>query len=401
MTTCVSVNIMRYSFRLQMLKAREDAVAEVGRLLQFPEDLENILNYKRDYSAVRETIRQQLQTALEKEIESTLEGLQSLRNSKVTLEEFQNRYSALEKCCNESNILMNDHKDIMRRLSVVHSNTRGVLSSAELISDLPRKANEVEEALNRSEDVDLVPTYIRLAELEAVASKIQMALQLTNRGREGRNSSLQAYFTQVYHAMTKFEEKLWSICRSFRELCLRNPTKIISAIQIIEIQEKLDSKILNTGKEKRRMIKCWRKRFIEQIAASIQESFAMTLQNASKILAAGDRSGEALMEVLDETMELVRQLQGFKKYGLQCFPSKYDMLSFLCTEYHKHVSNIVSLAGLSAKQLSSGDIIKAISWIGDYQIAISQCSGSMKYSCFKGNSSGFRMISGLMMYNPQ
>lgn len=369
---------------MQTVLARQEAIAQVNQLLQSPENLRHVAAYREEYLTYRHAVKEQLRLALSKQVDQTLTGLRALEDSKSILQEFQRTFQELESCCKESCALFDAKNDVVRRLATVHSNIRRVIANAELISNLPKKAYNVEEALNRSGDADLVQTYVRIAELEATAFKIQKSLRGADRVHTKQMSSLQTYFGQVYHAMSKFEERLWIICRSFLEVSVSNPSRLVSAMKVIEIQERLDAELVTKGDKDNPMRRRWKHRCLQQLSAKVQELFAPILQRASKIVAAGDRSGETLLEVLDETLDKVKQLQVFKRHGAQCFPSKYNILACICEEYHKHVSSVVSLAGLSANQLTNGDIIKAIAWIGEYELMISQCAGSIMLSCFSG-----------------
>ena len=47
--------------------------------------------------------------------------------------------------------------------------------------------------------------------------------------------------------MTKFEERLWSLIRSFVELGHNNPAMLVAAVRIVEIQEMVDKQLESSG----------------------------------------------------------------------------------------------------------------------------------------------------------
>ena len=47
--------------------------------------------------------------------------------------------------------------------------------------------------------------------------------------------------------MGKFEERLWSVVRNFLSISRENPALLVTAVQIIELQELVDAQLRSVG----------------------------------------------------------------------------------------------------------------------------------------------------------
>jgi exocyst complex component 3 len=359
---------------MQAVLARKEAVDLVSRLLQAPEDLKMVAAYRDDYVKQRAASKEELQGALSAQMQEIRAGIGDLGSAQKALAKFEHSFASIEVLCNECEDLLRCHESI-RRLAVVHSNLRQTLQSADVIANLPRRAAEAERLLEHNTAGGFVHAYVCIAELEATAIRVQGTLDaISNQGgaRPGQLPTLSSYFAQAHRAMAKLEERLWSTFRGFRDMACHKAGALVDALQVIEIQEKVDAELLAAGEGGSRLVKRWRRRCMQQIASSVQESFAPVLQQSSKVVAAGSESGVALSDVLQTTGELVLQLKDAHAHVVPCFPPQYKILTFVCEEYHRHVGSVIDLSGLSAAQLSNGDILRAMAWVSEYQAAIAK-----------------------------
>lgn len=55
---------------------------------------------------------------------------------------------------------------------------------------------------------------------------------------------------QVKQAQGKFEERLWSIVRNFLGVSRSDPDLLVTALQVVELQEMVDAQLLAAGQGK-------------------------------------------------------------------------------------------------------------------------------------------------------
>lgn len=354
----------------QAVFARHEAVEHLERLLHTSENLRNLSLLLEEYESERHATKEQLSSALAAHMNDLRSGLDGLDRAQDALAAFESRFASIEALCAECASLV-DAKESIRRLGAVHSNVRQTLHSAETVATLPRQAAEAEKILNTSNDSasSLLRAYLSLAELEATVVKVKHALDAF-KSQQATSTlqvpSLDFYFTQVHRAMTKVEERVWSTVRSFRTVAERNPAMLVAALQVIEIQEGVDRELLAAGQGGSKLRKGWRARCMQQLAASLQESFAPLLQRCSKIMAEDADVEQLLREVLNEANSLILELKKTRNVVVPCFPPHYAVLLVICSECNLHVGSMLDLVGLSANRLSNGDILLCMRWVEEY-----------------------------------
>lgn len=380
---------------VQAVQARREAQEQLERLLQSVDDLNKLDPLRQEYTTQRQTARDQLRNTLSIHIERLKNGLESLHRSEIFLTKFKTSFAAIDDLCNECSSLV-ECTPALRSLSAVHSNIKQTLHGAEAVAGLPEQARNAEKLLQDDSPSGLLHAFACVAELEATATRIQAALEsvvLQSPQRAQQIPSLETYFAQVRHAQARVEEKIWSIVRNFKSIAKNNSALLVSALQCIEIQEMVDMDLLTAGQGGSKLRKGWRRRCILQLSASVQESFAPVLQRGSKILASGSSVDDILQEILDGASALLHELWQSKKYVAPCFPPQYGAFDRICGEYREQINNLIDLLGLATEQLSNGNIITVMKWVGKCENALKEMDGRSRKDAALGGGSGESGIS--------
>lgn len=124
---------------------------------------------------------------------------------------------------------------------------------------------------------------------------------------------------------------------------------------------------------------------MQQLAASIQESFALLLQRCSKLVAADGHAEEILEDVLAGAGSLIKELQSLKGAIVPCFPPHYGIMAYVGGEYLAQLDNLIDLVGLASGQLSNGQILKVMCWLQEYQTSLLDLSSAGGGAAGKGN----------------
>ena len=183
---------------------------------------------------------------------------------------------------------------------------------------------------------------------------------------------------KVKQTMGKFEERLWSIVRNFLEVSQEDPGLLVTALQIVELQELVDAQLLAAGPAAAGLRKAWRRRCLQQIGMCIQDTFAPMLQQCSQLIAAGQNSDRRVTEILAEADDFVVQLVEIYDHAAPCFPPAYRFFGFVCAEYHKQLGSMIDYIGLCAENLANSDILKAGRAAADLRGLRSKCLGRGK-----------------------
>ena len=184
----------------------------------------------------------------------------------------------------------------------------------------------------------LTQVYEMLASLEGTSMKAQQALESGTSVNLREATNLNAYFqkvlgdagraakwpaprlqasvrlpssippAQVRVTAGKLEERLWSTIRNFLEIAQDDPGLLVTAVQVVELQELVDAQLVAAGQGSSPLRKAWRRRCLAQISMCIQDSFAPLLQRCSQLIAAGENTDRCVTEILAEADEWVAQV---------------------------------------------------------------------------------------------
>lgn len=292
--------------------------------------------------------------------------MENLSTAKDASARLVSDFDTIEDLCRQCFETLTCKGDISR-LGDVHANLRAVLLHADAISSLPAKAADVERRLSYSGAETLVEVYISLAELEATVSQIEAALEgiPLSAAAQQQVANLDFYFDQVRRAMGQMEEHIWSILRGYYRIARQNPSLLVAALQIIEIQEGIDKQLM-AGQGNSKSRKGWRRRCLQQLEASVMEIFAPVLQEASKLVDENTPPGVLLPTVLRECTKLVADLRIVKEHVGSCFPPSYNVTEVICKEYHTQLESLFQLLGLCAENLSNADVLLVLGWVDTY-----------------------------------
>lgn len=349
----------------EILRARVAAIAEVETLLQSTDDLKRLPALKEEFTAQQKASKARLSTAVAAHVETTKSGLDMLHRAGTALDALRTNFNSIEQLCEECRSLIDFH-DKIARLATMHSNIRKTLNDIESIASLPVTASEAETLL--ADDSKLLAAHQRIAFLQGTALKAQRALESGGACMDAKEAAqLASYFQRVKHAANKLEERLWSIIRNHRTVVAENPALLVTAVQLIEIQELTDAELIAAGLGASPLRKAWKKRCLDQLSMAIQDSSAPLLQRCSQLMAAGSDTEARLDSILEEAQDFVCHLVDCYDYVAPCFPPDYQIFSHIAGEYHRQLGLMIDFIGLCSDNLANGDIIKVMKWVSTYK----------------------------------
>ncbi|KAL4437795.1 hypothetical protein ABPG77_005707 [Micractinium sp. CCAP 211/92] len=375
--------------------ARALAVQEVQRLLDSADSLKRLPQLREDVLSKQLANKAQLAAAVASQVEAAKLGLDQLTRAHQALVGMRANYAEITRLCAECQSLIDCH-DKIAVLSEVHSNLRKTLQDVENIAALPVEAAEAEAMLR--ENANLLHVYEMLACLEGTSMKAQQALESgTNVSVREAQGNLSSYFQKARAAvratMGKFEERLWSIVRNFVRVAQEDPGLLVTALQVVELQELVDAQLVAAGQGASPLRKAWRRRCLAQICMGIQDEYAPLLQRCSQLIAAGENTDARVTEILAEADEFVAQLAPTYDFVAPCFPPEYDIFGAICREHHRQLCSMVDFIGLCADNLANSDILKVMLWCAGYQATLGEFGVEEEESAFPtGPQAGLSLL---------
>jgi len=353
----------------EALKGRAAAIEEVERVLQSSDDLKRIAALKEDYVARQSSCKAQLSASVASQVEATRTGLELLDQAKTSLLSLREKFTLIQQLCDECRSLVDSHERIAR-LAAIHYNIKKTLADVEAIASLPVAASQAEELL-QSGDNNLLAAHEHLALLEGTAIKAQATLESGGAIVNAREAAeLSSYFQRVREAAGRLEERLWSIIRNFLTTGKEEPAILVTAVQVIEVQEMVDAELLSSGQQGSGLRKAWKRRCLQQISMSIQDKFASLLQRCSQLLAAGQDTERQVESILEDAQGFIAHLVDVYDYVSPCFPPEYQIFHYIVEEYHKQFCSMIDFIGLCTDNLANVDILRIVKWVTNYQEAL-------------------------------
>eukprot|EP00890_Picochlorum_soloecismus_P002571 jgi/Picsp_1/3314/NSC_06153-R1_exocyst complex component 3-like len=364
------------SITQQAIDARKRATEKLASALSSADDLEKLNLLKDEYASRRQVASRSLRTSFGTSTTKLSTGLDSLRRARVTVSKLRGVLQSIDGICCESSSLARESssltEDNLRRLARVHSNLQDTLASTEMIANLPDSASRAEKMLGDEDNaVGLMKAYCYLSHLEARVLMIKNTLE-TLQSKNGNQllPSLDAYFKQVHGCMSKVEYRIFSIVRSFMTLASQNPKILVTVLNIIEIQEAVDSRVLSSGLGDCPLRKGWRRRCIMNMSVTISEEFAPIMQKCSKLTSSQADTSDKVQNIFQSIDHLLARLEKSKPCLQSCFPLNYCVEEFVLQEYRSQVINIIGLVGTLSDQLPNIDVLYALDWAQCHEIYV-------------------------------
>mmetsp|Transcript_30706 Transcript_30706/g.68015 ORF Transcript_30706/g.68015 Transcript_30706/m.68015 type:complete len:793 (+) Transcript_30706:137-2515(+) len=400
----------------QAVEAKEQGIQEVLKLLQQPEDLARLSEIRHDYANKLKANRAAMSSVIQSQVDATRHGMDLLERSHKYAEKLRGSLHKIHALCEECSRLV-DHQDKIRVLSLTHSNIQKVLSEIEDIVVLPKRAKMVLKLLE--DPANLLSAFEALTVLEGTAENAKAAWNRNIKADKYDMSRMNQYLDQVKVAMGEFEKRLWAYVDDFYELAQSDPSILVSCVQVVELQERLDEQYQRTKMDAQRP-KRFRNKLFLRLQAWVDKQFVELKEMAEATghpnkLVKVDRKGNYILEerrdflnnliyikrktllgkeeeVLDEEElrglefneeelfdedEFLEELLD-KLYGMElhltniydhvrdCFPPSYDIFDILFQMYHINVASVIDTVGQRAESLSTKGSLQLMEFVRKY-----------------------------------
>jgi len=353
----------------------------VSSVLLTADDLGLVPQLTAEYARKQEEALKEFQSVSSQQRRSTEAALDNLKTARASIANLSSLFMQIIELCDKpaDTALGSFDSQLLKKLATVHSNIDQTYRSTETVAGLPEAALKAEAMIS---DMNLVDAHLYLSQVEATVYRIKHALDGTDSADSADSStdemSLEPYFDRVRVSMTKIEHKLWWIVRSFMEPEL-DRRALVAALQVIETQELVDSKLVADGLGDCPLRKGWRHRCMQNMSNAISERTVHVLQRCSKILsdegegsaggAGGEalsvRLGEALRDVLGEAGRILRGMTVAVDRVEMCFPERYRIREFVRNESRAFKESVLEILGGYSEDMSNGDILFVLDWAAD------------------------------------
>ncbi|BFZ21283.1 hypothetical protein BsWGS_24322 [Bradybaena similaris] len=341
------------------VEAKQAAAKHVASLLQRPDQLDKVDQYKRRVARKKASVEAMLKTAVQSQLDGVRTGLNQLQSAlqdvyqiKQSLDEIEENYRIIEPLHSKLKSLKEENSRFCQ-LSAAQENLRHIFT-------VPESVSKTRELINEGK---LLQAHKHLSDLEVSRDDLLLALHRQPNQSPTDKNTLTHYFSEVETLSTDLGKQLWVIIQRTLLSVRREPTMICTALRIIEREERMDSawsrKYDQTGFLPPGRPKKWRAKCFEVL----QNSIAARIEGSQ--LETRDQNKMWLVRHLEITRQLmIDDLKVVKTLLPPVFPPDYDVVKRYTRMYHRALST--HLQELIDQRLEGNEIVSLLQWIGAY-----------------------------------
>ncbi|NWT04328.1 EX3L1 protein, partial [Mionectes macconnelli] len=307
--------------------ARGAALKWASGVFYRPEKLEGLGHYRSRETQRNSSIQSRLKSTVQSYLEGVSAGLEQLRSAAQEVQSVCQDLGAARWA-------LLDSADHFQGLQQMRALVEEHVQLASVVQVLPQifSVHEVfSHTLQLLHGQHLLEAHAELMMVEHLRDDILSQLHL--RGLSGAQTTVLSYFSGLQQLNETLAKQLWDIVGSSLRLVREDPMLFVTAVRIIEREEKIDDTLLleatflPPGRPKG-----WRQKFYHVL----QDTITGARFRAAHV----DAEGPGLARHLAALQkDIVSELRVVKDLMVQCVPAHYNILSVCTTTYHQALTS--------------------------------------------------------------
>ncbi|NXQ23327.1 EX3L1 protein, partial [Alaudala cheleensis] len=307
--------------------ARGAALKWASGVFYRPEKLEGLGQYRRRETQRNSSIQSRLKSTVQSYLEGVSAGLEQLRSAAQEVQSVCQDLGAARWALLDSA----DHfqgLQQMRKLMEEHVQLASVVQVLPQIFSVHEVFSHILQLLHGRH---LLEAHVELMMVEQLRDNILSQLHL--RGLSSAQATVLSYFSGLQDLNESLAKQLWDIVGSSLRLVREDPVLFVTAVRIIEREEKIDDTLLleatflPPGRPKG-----WRQKFYQVL----QDTITGARFHAPRMDAEGPELAKHLAGL---QKDIVSELRVVKDLMVQCVPAHYNILSVCTATYHQALSS--------------------------------------------------------------
>ncbi|NWU12799.1 EX3L1 protein, partial [Cephalopterus ornatus] len=307
--------------------ARGAALKWASGVFYRPEKLEGLGHYRSRETQRNSSIQSRLKSTVQSYLEGVSAGLEQLRSAAQEVQTVCQDLGAARWA-------LLDSADHFQGLQQMRALVEEHVQLASVVQVLPQifSVHEVfSHTLQLLHGQRLLEAHAELMMVEHLRDDILSQLHL--RGLSGAQTTVLSYFSGLQQLNETLAKQLWHIVGSSLRLVREDPVLFVTAVRIIEREEKIDDTLLleatflPPGRPKG-----WRQKFYHVL----QDTITGARFHAAHV----DAEGPGLARHLAALQkDIVSELRVVKDLMVQCVPAHYNILGVCTTTYHQALTS--------------------------------------------------------------
>ncbi|EDW57162.1 exocyst complex component 3 [Drosophila virilis] len=343
---------------LQQLEeeAHQAALKDIQNMLQRPGQLEKVEQYRHRIARKKASVEALLKTGMQNQLEGVRVGLKQLVTCMQDVREVRRRMVEVERLLVGVPEIY-DALEVVREENTKHSQYATAMENLKHIFNVDAS---VQKTMALIDEDKLLNAHQCLADLENSRDDLLYELHKQPKQHASDKITLKRHFEKVDQVSQALEKKLRLIISRTLNTVRKKPTVIVTALRIIEREEKNDQFALQQQKVTNFLPpgrpKAWRKMIMDVLQAAV-----ITRIEGSKL---EERADNKLWLVRD--LEILRQiiledLRVVKSLCVPCFPPHYDIFNEYVRFYHEGLSSY--LDNIVKSGLQGNEYVSMLAWV--------------------------------------
>ncbi|XP_021157069.2 exocyst complex component 3-like protein isoform X2 [Columba livia] len=307
--------------------ARGAALKWASGVFYRPEKLEGLGQYRNRERQRNSSIQSRLKSTVQSYLEGVSAGLEQLRSAAREVQNVSQDLGAARWALLDST----GHFQGLQQMRALMAEHVQLASVVQVLPQLFSVHEVFSHTLQLLCEQNLLEAHAELMMMEHLRDNILSQLHL--RGLSSAQATVLSYFSGLQELNESLAKQLWDIVGSSLQLVRDDPVLFVTAVRIIEREEKIDESLLleatflPPGRPKG-----WRQKFYHVLRETITGAhFRATPMDAE---------GSGLARHLAALQkDIVSNLLVVKDLMVQCVPAHYNILSICTTTYHQALTS--------------------------------------------------------------
>ncbi|KAL3288425.1 hypothetical protein HHI36_002871 [Cryptolaemus montrouzieri] len=337
-------------------EAKESAKKHVTTIIKKHGKLEKVDQIKRKIVRQKGSVEAQLKSAIQQQLDGVHIGLEKLKEAQYQVAEVDKDLCKMADVFTQVPSLY-QKLTVVRDENMKHSQYMTARENLKHIFTVPESVEKTKQWINEGK---LLHTHQCLRDLENSRDDLLYELHKLPNQSPHDKSMLKAYFSDVEKLSVLLEKQLRLVLSRTLNTVRKEPTVIVTALRIIEREEKADEEALKQEKQTGFLPPGRPKRW-KRMAFEVLEKSVATRIEGTQIEERSDNKNWLITY-----LELIRQLiledlRVVKTLCVPCFPPRYNIIHEYIKMYHHCLS--AHLQEVIQNGLEGNEYVTVLSWV--------------------------------------
>ncbi|XP_013114541.2 spermine oxidase isoform X1 [Stomoxys calcitrans] len=319
-------------------EARQAALKDIINMFQRPDQLEKLEQYRQRVARQKASVEALLKSGLQNQLDGVRVGLEQLKTCLQDVREFKRSMGVVEQLMQGVPELYEALQDV-RKENIKYSQLATAVKNLGLIYNVEAS---VQQTMTLIEEDNLLYAHQSLTELENARDDLLDELHMQPKQHVSDKITFKRHFEKFDTVSQALEKKLRFILSRTLETVRKEPQIIVTALRIVEREEKSDQFALQQQKVTS-FLPPGRPRQWRAMAMNVLKEAVVT-----RIESSNREEREDNKMWLVRVLEILRQnilvdLRVVKSLCVPCFPPHYNIFEEYVKMYHESLSNYITL----------------------------------------------------------